>query len=730
MIDALLRHPEAHIEASVVFFDIILIFFSVRQTRKNTMEARTFRRLLIYSTIMVISEVSQGWMEELPDTLLSFYIINITNMIAYLSIMLTGFGTITYLSFVFGKKMKGWFVVMRNILIGVYIFFLILNLFNGCLSLYHYDTGVYVHGPLFVPIGNGLPMIGFFSALITFIKNLSRLSQRTRKTMIMAVGVMAVGMLIQPLFSSYITMTGLLASVSIFILYLSVETEDYTQLMAMTEGLEHAREEAWQANEAKSTFLANMSHEIRTPLNAFMGLNEMILKESHDFATIDHARDMRQAGDALLTIVNQVLDISKIESGNIELSEAEYHLSDILRDVEIIIEARAKDRGLTYIAEVDGGLPDLMVGDAVRIRQILVNVLNNSVKYTMHGVVVLCVRGEKKSDDKVDLLVQITDTGIGIRAEDIDTLFDTYKRVNEGETKGIEGTGIGLTIVKSFVEKMGGDISVDSHYGLGTMTFMRIPQTYRRGDTLRDVSNRSIETRMDESIGAYDASDYTVLVVDDNEMNIKVAEGFLKDTGIKVTTARGGREALAILKIKKFDLILLDAFMPVVDGPTVFKTIREDEKGKNHDTPCIVLTADALSGSEQKYLDLGFDAYLAKPIEGDKLKETIRQFLQLDKKPMREFVAKWSEKASVLEAACEAHDFKQYIMTIHSIKTGLREMKADEAAELANTLETAAKAAMKGQDDGVGEDIVVSRTPEMLKLYEETKNLTEEKLNV
>ena len=729
MIDALLRHPEAHIEASVVFFDIILIFFSVRQTRKDTGETRAFRRLLIYATVMTFTEVSQAWMEELPGSIFSFYLINITNMCAYMSIMLMGFGTISYLSHVFSRKQKEWFLVFRDIVVAVYAFFLIKNLFDGCLSLYHYDIHEYIHGALFIPIGNGLPMMAYFSALVTFFRNLGRLRQRTRRTMIMAVGIMALGMVIQPLFSSYITMTGLIASLSLFIIYLSVETEDYTQLMDMTESLDHAREEAQQANEAKSTFLANMSHEIRTPLNAFMGLNEMILKESRDFATIDHARDMRQAGDALLTIVNQVLDISKIESGNIELSETEYHMSELLRDVQIIIDSRVKDKGLSYTAVVDQKLPDLMVGDAVRIRQILVNVLNNSVKYTSQGVVVLCVRGEKRDEKHIDLLVQITDTGMGIRAEDIGRLFDTYKRVNESETKGVEGTGIGLSIVKSFVEKMGGTIEVDSHYGLGTMTYIRIPQIYHGTETIGDVSNRSIETSMEENIDVYDASDYTVLVVDDNEMNIKVVEGFLKDTGIRVTTAMGGREALAILKVKKFDLILLDAFMPVIDGPEVFRTIREDSKNKNHKTPCIVLTADALSGSKQKYLDMGFDDYISKPVEADRLKEAIRQFLQLDKKPMRDFVSKWKERASALHAAVEDRDFKQYLMTVHAIKTGLKEMGADDAAEFADGLEAAARALLKKQDEAENEKRIVEETPRLLLLYETVKLEKEAILN-
>ncbi len=758
MIDALLRHPEAHIEASAILFNIILIAFSARQTRRKTSEIRAFRRLTTYSMLIIYTEVSRAWMGDLAPAKWAHYLLNTTNILSYLSVMLYGFGIISYLSLVFEKKIKKGFIVFRFALLLTYLVFMVRNMYDGCISLYSFSEHKFIHGPLYWPIGIGLPMIAYICGLVFFIANLKNLRPRSRKTMYMAVVLMAMGMVVQPLFGNVFTLSGLMSSMVLFVIYLSIETEDYANLTEMTASLERAREEALDANEAKSTFLANMSHEIRTPLNAFMGLNEMILKESHDFTTIDRARDMRQAGDALLTIINQVLDISKIETGNIDFVEAEYHLSDMLDDVEIIIGSRVKDRGLTYIAEVDQTLPDLLIGDSVRIRQILVNVLNNSVKYTLHGVVILCVRGELLSDDKVNLKIQIMDTGIGIKEEDMKNLFETYKRVNEGETKGVEGTGIGLSIVKTFVENMGGEISVFSNYGMGTMTYITIPQTYIAGDTIIDVSNREIETRLDESMTEFDASGKKILVVDDNEMNIKVVEGFLKDTKAHVTTAGGGREALAILKIKKFDLILLDAFMPVVDGPEVFRTIRSDEHAKNHDTPCVVLTADALSGSEQKYMDMGFDAYLPKPVEADKLKETVRTFLNVEKTPaaevvelydvdnsldeldpahidaeealnacgdihdykdhLRSFVTQWQGKSVSLKKYLDQGDFKQYVISMHGIKTSSRAIGAYGLGEIADRLELIAKAAMKNEDLDKNEEILINETPEMLMTYE------------
>ncbi len=759
MVDVLLRHPEAHIEASAILFNIILIIFSARQTKRKTLETRAFRRLTAFSMIIIYTEVSRAWMGDLRPTAMAYYSLNTVNIASYLFVMLYGFGLITYLSLVFDKKVKRGFKVFEYLFILVYFFFIVKNMWDGSISLYSFTEHRFLHGPLYWPIGIGMPLFGYTCGLVFFITNLKNLRPRSRMTMYVAGVLMVLGMVAQPLLGNIFTLSGLMSSLVLFVIYLSIETEDYAQLMEMTDSLEKAREEALAANEAKSTFLANMSHEIRTPLNAFMGLNEMILKESHDFATIDHARDMRQAGDALLTIINQVLDISKIETGNIDFVEAEYHLSDMLADVEIIIGSRVKDKGLTYIAEVDQSLPDLLVGDSVRIRQILVNVLNNSVKYTMRGVVVLCVRGEVSDDDRVQLMIQITDTGIGIKEEDIKNLFETYKRVNEDKARGVEGTGIGLSIVKSFVENMGGTISVQSNYGMGTMTYITIPQKYIKGDTIRDVSNREIETRLDDTVTAFDGSGKKVLVVDDNEMNIKVVEGFLKDTGVHVTTAGGGREALAILKIKKFDLILLDAFMPVVDGPEVFRTIRGDERSKNHDTPCVVLTADALSGSEKKYMDIGFDAYLPKPVEADKLKETVRKFLRVEKKPikpqselietdeeeqaldpseinaeeglmacgdiedykdhLRAFIGQWQGKSVSLKKYLDEADFKQYVITMHGVKTSSRAIGAYGLGEEADRLEIIAKAAMKNEDLDKNEEILINETPELLRIYEQ-----------
>ncbi len=758
MIDALLRHPEAHIEASAILFNIILIIFSVRQTRRKTDESKAFRRLTTYSMIIIYTEVIRAWMRDLVPSVWSYYLLNTTNIASYLAVMLYGFGLITYLSFVFDKKVNKAYKIFEYAFMLVYAYFIVRNMWDGCISLYSFEEHRFLHGPLYWSVGIGMPIFAYTCGLIFFIANARNLRSRSRMTMYVAAILMVVGMVAQPLLGNIFTLSGLMSSLVLFVIYLSIETEDYSQLMDMTESLEQAREEALAANEAKSTFLANMSHEIRTPLNAFMGLNEMILKESHDFATIDHARDMRQAGDALLTIINQVLDISKIETGNIDFVEAEYHLSDMLDDVEIIIGSRVKDKGLTYIAEVDQDLPDHLIGDSVRIRQILVNVLNNSVKYTIHGVVVLCVRGEIRDDKKMELMIQITDTGIGIKEEDLKNLFDSYKRVNEGKIKGVEGTGIGLSIVKSFVENMGGTIKVESNYGMGTMTYITIPQEYLKGDTIRDVSDREIETRLDDTVTEFDATGKKVLVVDDNEMNIKVVEGFLKDTGIHVTTAGGGREALAILKIKKFDLILLDAFMPVVDGPEVFRTIREDERAKNHDTPCIVLTADALSGSEKKYMDMGFDAYLPKPVEADKLKEAVRCFLKVEKRAkavqedffedkdeekeldpseidaeeglaacgdirdykdhLRGFISQWQGKSVSLKKYLDEGDFKQYVITVHGVKTSSRAIGAYGLGEMADRLEIVAKAAMKNEDLDKNEEILINDTPEFLGVYE------------
>ena len=628
MIDVLYKHPETYLEMCAAGFDLILILFANLQTKRGQGTAKRFKILLYLATVLVIAEVcARGLFRDLKGTTLDYYAINIANSLAYLSTCYLGFGIMEYYSFIFKLKRAKWYMMLNIGILAVYTIVIIINLFTGVISLYDYSTGGYVHGVLYFPIGNLIPIFYYVSIVVIFVVSFKGIAGKIRTPLSFATLMIILGVIIQPLSNISITVTALFASLSIVTLYFTVETEDHSKLLEVTESLEKARIEADNANAMKSTFLADMSHEIRTPINALSGLNDLIIKESKDEETVMYAQDMKSAIDALLATVSDVLDISKIESGEFTLDEGEYHLAKLLRETNVIISSRAKDKSLEYKVDVDGNIPDRLIGDSVRLRQVIINILNNSVKYTKEGSVSFKVAG-KQDEGYVDLVFVVSDTGIGIKKEDLDKLFDSYARFEaDDKNKNVEGTGLGMSIVKEIIDRMNGTIKVESEYGVGTTTTIKVRQKIAGEGKVSEYTEATVKKGEEVKTKRVVAPDAKVLVVDDNSMNLKVAKGLLKDTLVNVSTVDGGAEAIELTKNEKFDIILLDAFMPTIDGPQVFKTIREDSDNPNNSTPIIVVTADALSDSRQKFMDMGFDEYLSKPLKQQLLFEVLFSFL-------------------------------------------------------------------------------------------------------
>lgn len=737
MIEFLLRHPDAHIEVSIIVFDFILILFVTVQSRTELREVAAFRGLVACGVLITISEAAQPWLFDLPATKLNYYLINTINMLDYFGIILLGFGLYYYFLYIYGIRPQRWWQIITFCIFLIYVFFLILNMFNGCISLYRFESGAYEHGGLFVPIGNGFPIFSYLLTLISFGFNYQRLNPRYRKAIFTVILVVALGMVLQPLINGVIPITGLFVSVGLFILYLTVETEDYRKLTLANISLEEAKKEAQKANDEKSIFLANMSHEIRTPLNAYLGLNEMILSETKEEKTLEYAKDMKIAGNALLSVINDVLDISKIEKGDLELANTEYHLTEYLEDINVIISARAKEKGLQFIMDVDENLPEHLLGDGSRIQQVIINILNNSVKYTSQGVVIFSLRGEMTGDD-INLYVQISDTGMGIRPDDLEHLFERYQRVDTVKNKNVEGTGIGLAIVKTILNKMNGEIRVSSNYGMGTVTFVAIPQKIHGKETIGEQKQLMRSTQK-ESTATLDVWEKSILIVDDNEMNLKVLNGLLSSTKARVVAEPGGEEALAVLKKKKFDIVLTDAFMPHVDGEALLLEVKTNPKHLNYDTPFVVVTADALSDSRERYLAMGFDDYISKPIEILRLKEVLKKFLPdsmgyIDKNKGMDYVADENlykevlqnfgemakDKIKNIQTAMEKDNYKDYVIYVHALKSNAKTIGAQELFEQAKNLEELGKQLF----DGNGTVMEVSRlkeeTPKLLHLYEVT----------
>lgn len=414
--------------------------------------------------------------------------------------------------------------------------------------------------------------------------------------------------------------------------FLTVESPD----VHLIELLKEEKERADTANKAKSAFLANMSHEIRTPIHAVMGMSEMILRESGEDDILSYAGDINTAAETLLGIVNDILDFSKIESGKMEIIPVSYQLSSLMHDIYLLIHGLAGKKGLAFEVEVDETLPSVLYGDDVRLRQILINLLTNAVKYTEKGSVRLCVTGEIKGES-CELVFQVKDTGIGIKEEDMERLFQAFERIEEKRNRKTEGTGLGINITRQLLELMDSELKVESVYGEGSCFSFRLAQRIVRREPVGCLDKQFQEGGKKKAHrAAFVAPKAHVLVTDDIEMNRRVFKGLLKQTGISVDEAGSGQECIRKAGQTKYDMIFLDHMMPDMDGIQTMRALRSDPAGCNHDTPVIVLTANNVSGAREEYIRAGFDSYLSKPIDPVRLEKELARYLPDQKKQMPE----------------------------------------------------------------------------------------------
>jgi len=401
------------------------------------------------------------------------------------------------------------------------------------------------------------------------------------------------------------------------------------KIRKLNREFEKAKDEAIRANEAKSLFLSNMSHEIRTPINAVLGMNEMILRECTDRQILSYAANIRSSGKTLLFLINDILDMSKIESGKMEIVRVEYEPENLMMDLWNVIFLRAQEKGLTIRFSTDETLPRKLYGDDVRIKQIVTNLLTNAVKYTPQGGIEMKVAYERVEDENLNLIISVEDTGMGIRKEDMGKLFENFQRLDEEKNRNIEGTGLGMNITMSLLKLMDGDMKVESEYGKGSVFTVTIPQRIVCNEPVGDFE--AIRKRREQTLAgkqqSFEAPEASVLVVDDNSMNLTVFQSLLKRTKMKITTADSGKQCLELVKKEPYHIIFMDHMMPEMDGIETLHEIRKLSDFPNEDTPVIVLTANALSGAREAYLKEGFADFLTKPIDGDLLEQTVEKYL-------------------------------------------------------------------------------------------------------
>ncbi|MBR4341652.1 MAG: response regulator [Lachnospiraceae bacterium] len=387
-----------------------------------------------------------------------------------------------------------------------------------------------------------------------------------------------------------------------------------------------------EANRAKSAFLADMSHEIRTPINAILGMNEMIMRETGEKEILDYSKNIKSSGNNLLQLVNSILDFSKIEGGKMEIIPVKYKLGTMINYVVNSVKERAASKNLEFIVSVDSNLPSELFGDDTRLEQVTLNILSNAVKYTAKGYVKLVVKENERKDGSVLLYVGVSDTGIGIREDDMGRLFESFERLDVVQNRNIEGTGLGMAITTRLLELMDSELKVKSTYGTGSVfsfeVWQKIEDDTPIGDYEKTVPGVEKLKSYRESFRAPKAD---ILIVDDTRMNISVILNLLKTTEVKMESAENGSDAIKMTEKKRYDVILLDQRMPGMDGVETLKAIQADEKNLNSKTPIICLTADAIRGARERYLKEGFSDYLSKPVEGAELEDMLLKYIPKEK---------------------------------------------------------------------------------------------------
>ena len=393
-------------------------------------------------------------------------------------------------------------------------------------------------------------------------------------------------------------------------------------------------EEARSSNEAKSTFLANMSHEIRTPMNAICGMADLIMDENLSDNAKEYASIIKTSSNGLLEIINDILDFSKIESGKMPIIDEEYRMTELIRDIDAMMRGRITGLPISFTLDVDDRIPSVLMGDNSRIRQILINIVGNGIKFTKQGEVNLRVSWEELSEDEGMLYFAVSDTGIGIDGKSIDKLFEPFERIESKANKHIEGTGLGLAICKGLVTQMGGMIHVESILGAGSQFYFSFPQKIVDASPC-EYSSKQKNISAEQFVPTFSAPDARVLVVDDNKVNLKVAVKLLEKFNIKAEISPGGEDCLErISKGRKYDLIFMDHMMPIMDGIEATQRIRQgEESGKyrindNGRVPIIALTANAIHGVREQFIEAGMDDFLPKPIGLSEMEEMLVKYIR------------------------------------------------------------------------------------------------------
>lgn len=594
-------------------FVLMFIIFYFSKERLNTLDTKMYSCILVTNIIGIMIDV------------FGYFIFKIYGSESFISILISKFYLVYYFlwayffllyifvisfrektEYLFQKKFTKPSIILTSIIISLIVLIMPIQI--------TYEDNVAYSSGLSVNMVYGLCFIMVGIMLYCLLRNLKKISTKEYIPLLTFMVLSTFCMIIQKTYPE-ITLMLMCHSIVTSLMYFTIENPD----VKMVKELEVAKNEAEKANHAKSEFLSSMSHELRTPLNAIVCFSELLeSKEGLDSESKDFAKDIVSASHNLLDLVNGVLDISKIEAGKMELINKEYNSFELFNSLSTMVIPRIGDKPIDFKTVIASDIPPVLKGDTGKLKQIILNLLTNAVKYTDKGFIkyrVECINDYKNNQTK--LIITVTDTGRGIKKEDIDRLFKKFERLEEDRNTSIEGTGLGLAITESLAELMGGKITVISDYGKGsTFKFVVVEEIVNKESNL--VVNEQTTLNYETFEGK------KVLVVDDSKLNLKVAENVLKNFKVSTETVTSGLECLSCVKSKKYDIIFMDIMMPNMSGVEVLKKLREEKVN----IPVIALTADAIEGQEEKYISEGFDGYLSKPIDKTKLKVILNKYLK------------------------------------------------------------------------------------------------------